>query len=124
MHVDDSEVTLNVNICDEFAGAGLSFCGRLDSAAHRNFSQTYEHRLGRAVIHAGRHRHGADAITAGERVNLIMWCTSSSFRMYQRTGDEMRRHDLQSPPDQRCLSRPHDPDFDHWHQILDRGDSV
>jgi hypothetical protein len=27
MHTDDSDVTFNVNVCDAFEGAGLSFCG-------------------------------------------------------------------------------------------------
>ena len=28
MHTDDSDITLNVNICDDFTGSGLTFCGR------------------------------------------------------------------------------------------------
>ncbi|KAF4350983.1 hypothetical protein F8388_021690 [Cannabis sativa] len=48
-HVDDSEVTLNESF-------------------------DYSHVPGRAVLHRGRHRHGARATTSGNRINLILWC--------------------------------------------------
>lgn len=34
----------------------------------------YDHLPGHAVLHRGRHRHGARATTSGHRANLIMWC--------------------------------------------------
>lgn len=34
----------------------------------------YSHVPGRAVLHRGRHRHGARATTSGWRVNLLLWC--------------------------------------------------
>jgi hypothetical protein len=34
----------------------------------------YSHVPGRAVLHRGRHRHGARATTSGQRINLLMWC--------------------------------------------------
>jgi hypothetical protein len=34
----------------------------------------YSHVPGHAILHAGRHRHGAKAITSGQRTNLILWC--------------------------------------------------
>ena len=37
------------------------------------------HMLGRAILHRGRHRHGAHPVTSGERYNLILWCSSSRF---------------------------------------------
>ncbi|KAI3751448.1 hypothetical protein L2E82_22534 [Cichorium intybus] len=40
----------------------------------------YSHVPGHAVIHRGRHRHGARTTTAGNRVNLRIWCRSSVFR--------------------------------------------
>ncbi|KAK9993702.1 hypothetical protein SO802_023405 [Lithocarpus litseifolius] len=34
----------------------------------------YSHVPGRAVLHHGRHRHGARATTSGYRINLLLWC--------------------------------------------------
>jgi len=40
----------------------------------------YTHEIGRGCLHVGRHRHGANELTGGERINLILWCRSSEFR--------------------------------------------
>ncbi|GKV52784.1 hypothetical protein SLEP1_g59348 [Rubroshorea leprosula] len=40
----------------------------------------YSHVPGHAVLHRGRHRHGARATVSGRRVNLLLWCRSSVFR--------------------------------------------
>jgi len=40
----------------------------------------YTHIPGQAVLHRGRHRHGARAISSGLRINLLLWCRSSVFR--------------------------------------------
>ena len=40
---------------------------------------TLEHVLGRAVFHLGYHIHGANQITAGERVNYILWASSKAY---------------------------------------------
>ena len=45
--------------------------------------QKYEHRIGRGVLHRARHMHQAQAISSGERVNLIIWMRSSSVRNQQ-----------------------------------------
>ena len=139
MHHDDSEVTLNVCLGKDFAGATLSFCGQVGGARHRKHSHKYTHSLGRAVVHKGSHRHGADEITAGERVSLIMWARSSTYRStpeylashvgWRRThpgASPPRVEDLQaeaagevpgtaageeSDPDPICLSETHDADF-------------
>ena len=74
MHTDDSDVTLNVCLGKEgFRGAGLTFCGVMATSAHRKLSHVYGHELGRAVVHLGNQRHGADDIRSGERRNLIIW---------------------------------------------------
>jgi hypothetical protein len=39
------QVTLNINIFDGFEGSGLTFCGRVETAAHRKKALTFEHRL-------------------------------------------------------------------------------
>lgn len=84
-HVDDAEVTLNVCLGTEFAGGELFFRGvrcekhvNTESQAEEIFD--YSHVPGRAVLHRGRHRHGARATTNGKRVNLLLWCRSSVFR--------------------------------------------
>ncbi|KAG0489377.1 hypothetical protein HPP92_008188 [Vanilla planifolia] len=40
----------------------------------------YSHVPGQAVLHRGRHRHGARPTTSGHRINLLLWCRSSAFR--------------------------------------------
>ena len=77
MHHDASEVTLNVCLGKEFTGAGLRFCGRFGGASHRKSTCVLSHVPGRAVMHLGRQRHGADSIASGERLNLILWARSS-----------------------------------------------
>ncbi|KAI3811955.1 hypothetical protein L1987_16653 [Smallanthus sonchifolius] len=85
LHVDDSEVTLNVCLGKQFAGGELYFRGvRCDK--HMNAEALpeeifeYSHVPGHAIIHRGRHRRGARATTAGQRINLLLWCRSSVFR--------------------------------------------
>ncbi|XP_006393364.2 uncharacterized PKHD-type hydroxylase At1g22950 isoform X2 [Eutrema salsugineum] len=84
-HVDDSEVTLNVCLGKEFVGGELYFRGtrcekhvNTDTKSEETFD--YCHKPGQAVLHRGRHRHGARATTSGHRVNMILWCRSSAFR--------------------------------------------
>lgn len=70
VHTDDSDVTFNVNIFGNYTGAPLVFCGINGERDHRQFRRAYQHRLGWAVLHKGRHRHGAEDITGGERMCL------------------------------------------------------
>ncbi|XP_030476410.1 2-oxoglutarate and iron-dependent oxygenase domain-containing protein CP2-like isoform X2 [Syzygium oleosum] len=84
-HVDDSEVTLNVCLGEQFLGGELFFRGvrcdkHVNSETQPEESFDYDHLPGHAVLHRGRHRHGARATTSGHRANLIMWCRSSVFR--------------------------------------------
>lgn len=119
MHTDDSEVTLNVNICDEFEGAGLTFCGLYGSEQRRKVSRQYAHVRGRAVIHAGLHTHGADDIASGRRFNIIVWCRSSEFRRSEAFLEKYRKATLlEEEPDLRCLSRTHDQDYTYWSKAL------
>lgn len=91
-HVDDAEVTLNVCLGKQFSGGELFFRGvRCDKHVNTETQPEeildYSHVPGRAVLHRGRHRHGARATTNGHRINLILWCRSSVFRelkKYQR----------------------------------------
>ncbi|KAH1241290.1 putative PKHD-type hydroxylase [Glycine max] len=81
-HVDDSEVTLNVCLGKQFSGGELFFRGvrcekHVNTGSHSEEIFDYSHVPGRAVLHRGRHRHGARATTSGNRVNLLLWCRSS-----------------------------------------------
>nr|GEV61164.1 putative PKHD-type hydroxylase [Tanacetum cinerariifolium] len=40
----------------------------------------YSHSVGCAIIHCGRHGHGARATTSRNRINLMLWCQSSVFQ--------------------------------------------
>ena len=81
-HVDDSAVTLNLCLGEDFAGSELYFEG-LRCDLHRQTwagpdeSFEYLHEPGVAILHAGRHRHGVHPLRRGARRNLILWCQSS-----------------------------------------------
>ncbi|KAL8157497.1 2-oxoglutarate and iron-dependent oxygenase domain-containing protein CP2-like [Apium graveolens] len=94
-HVDDSEVTLNVCLGEQFSGGELFFRG-VRCEKHVNVESQpeeiydYSHVPGRAVLHRGRHRHGALSTTSGHRVNMLLWCQSSVFR-------EMKKYEKKAP---------------------------
>lgn len=84
-HVDDSEVTLNMCLGDEFTGGDLFMRGRrcdahVQTGVAPGEAFRWEHRRGVGLLHQGRHRHGAHPIESGRRVNLILWMRSSSYR--------------------------------------------
>jgi len=108
MHTDDSEVTFNVCLGLDFTGAGLQFCGMRGAPDHRKHRHTYCHSVGRCVVHLGLHRHGADDISSGERLNLILWNRSSAYR---HTDVSKAFAQESGPPDPLCLSYTHDRDF-------------
>mmetsp|Transcript_3727 Transcript_3727/g.11211 ORF Transcript_3727/g.11211 Transcript_3727/m.11211 type:complete len:327 (-) Transcript_3727:182-1162(-) len=110
MHTDDSDVTFNICLGLDFAGAGLQFCGLMGAPNHRKHTYTYKHVKGRCVCHLGRKRHGADDITTGERLNLILWNHSSTYRQ----SDEYTNPPYsveEGPPDELCVSYTHDRDY-------------
>lgn len=112
MHTDDSDVTFNVCLGEEFQGAGLTFCGGVGTADHRQFSFQYKHVVGRAVVHLGTKRHGADDISQGTRRNLIVWNHNLDYRRSPAYTMRMYNYSKESgPPDPRCLSYTHDRDF-------------
>jgi len=122
MHHDASEVTMNVCLgYPPFDGAGLRFCGRFGDGDHRGGpSFTLKHKPGRGVLHLGRQRHGADVITAGERMNLIVWARSSAFRAAAAYGhcnpDGWPRAPEDGEPERECLSEANDQDYGEWVQ--------
>eukprot|EP00301_Raphidiophrys_heterophryoidea_P027497 c9685_g1_i2.p1 GENE.c9685_g1_i2~~c9685_g1_i2.p1 ORF type:complete len:439 (+),score=106.99 c9685_g1_i2:139-1317(+) len=115
-HVDDSEVTLNVCLgCPGFEGGNLFFRG-IRCAHHRQTesdpgeSVQVKHEIGTAVIHAGKHRHGALDVEAGERYNLILWCRSSTFRNevdYSVCPSWCGHHGRPIPTQHACCSNHH-----------------
>ena len=98
MHVDSSDVTLNIALGGEHSGSALRFCGIRGAAAssdlweHRH-QVTLAHKPGTAIIHLGRHRHGADEITSGDRCNLICWLKNSWTRTYADHAAMALRHE-------------------------------
>lgn len=83
-HVDTSDVTLNVCLGKSFRGGDLYFRG-VRCALHQTTAWradedfSIHHVPGMAILHRGRHRHGAHPVTNGERYNLILWCRSGEF---------------------------------------------
>jgi hypothetical protein len=79
-HTDDSEVTLNVCVGDDFEGGALSFSGLRGTANEGRVSgedcDLFQPRLGTALIHAGRHLHEVTTVTKGDRYALIVWARS------------------------------------------------
>lgn len=74
--LDNSEVTLNVCLGKQFQGGTLYFegvrCAKHQSTPSKEGEHfVYSHTAGRAVIHVGRHRHGANELLQGERFNLV-----------------------------------------------------
>jgi hypothetical protein len=117
MHSDASEVTLNVCLGREnFKASELCFCGELGAPDHRRHKFKHAHRIGSAVVHLGRQRHGADNISKGERLNLIMWARSAAFRAAAAFGhippDGYPRRKEAGAPELTCLSKTNDHDYD------------
>jgi hypothetical protein len=117
MHHDNSDVTFNISLGKVFDGAGLTFCGMLGEPRHRKKSGKIQHVPGHCIVHLGAHRHGADEIVSGERVNMIVWNTGSQFRRSKyaraRVGVEElvkagHYHKEESEPDIECISDTHD----------------
>ena len=120
MHTDDSDVTFNTCLGKNFEGAGLSLCGVMGEDTDegggnrlRKLRHVYRHKKGRCLVHLGRHRHGADDITSGERINLIvwnhnhLWRKSTPYRELSIPGET-------EEPDPQCLSYTHDRDFSKY----------
>ncbi len=89
-HVDDAEVTLNLSLGEDFDGGDLYFRGRrcwqhVQTSCSTSDEVDIAHVPGRAILHAGKHRHGARIVRRGRRRNLIVWCRSSVYRAHERT---------------------------------------
>eukprot|EP01102_Stenamoeba_stenopodia_P006299 TRINITY_DN1725_c0_g3_i1.p1 TRINITY_DN1725_c0_g3~~TRINITY_DN1725_c0_g3_i1.p1 ORF type:complete len:315 (-),score=79.37 TRINITY_DN1725_c0_g3_i1:37-981(-) len=97
-HYDDSEVTINLCLGKQFKGGNLYFKGLYHKPETHNENFEYDHKIGRALLHIGKHRHGANSITEGERYNMIVWFRSSKVRTQQMSchcseeGDHHHHH--------------------------------
>eukprot|EP00759_Apiculatamorpha_spiralis_P008790 PhF_6_TR15660/c0_g1_i1/m.24335 len=111
MHTDQSDVTFNVCLGRDFTGSTLTFCGLLGSRQHRKFRTSYSHVPTRCVFHLGRHRHGADDIATGERVNLVIWNENLPF---QSSGHPNFVWPGEDGVDAVCTSFTYDKDFDQY----------
>eukprot|EP00978_Attheya_sp_CCMP212_P027142 scaffold90499_cov53-Attheya_sp.AAC.2 len=125
MHHDASEATLNVCLGrDEFTSGGLRFCGKYGDRNHRSAQQLLQtHTRGRAILHLGRHRHGADDISAGERMNLIVWARNSAYRGAAAFGhvalDGSPKLKEDGVLDMLCLSKANDRDYEEQMKRID-----
>ncbi|XP_076917397.1 2-oxoglutarate and iron-dependent oxygenase domain-containing protein CP2-like [Bidens hawaiensis] len=95
IHVDDSEVTLNICLGYEFIGGQLFFESPMcEKHVHTNIHPEkiieVNNSVGCARLYRGCHRHGARATTSGRRVNLVMWCRSSIFREAKKYDKEFK----------------------------------
>jgi len=111
MHTDDSDVTFNICLGRNFTGASLTICGDSRAPTHRQFYKSYEHVRGRALVHLGSRRHGADDIREGERNNLIVWNSNERYRQSSAHVNKQPYLREEGVPDPRCLSYTHDRDF-------------
>jgi hypothetical protein len=96
LHSDDSDVTFNVCLGREFTGGKIYFNGLLCRMCQQSLYSSFSsrqgyveitHKVGRALLHRGQHRHGANEITSGERYNLILWCRSNKYRQQDNFGE-------------------------------------
>lgn len=74
-HTDDSEVTLNIGLGEDFQGGQLEFSGLRGDGDQKLLGECVPVQ-GRAIIHAGRHFHQVTRVTKGDRFALILWARS------------------------------------------------
>lgn len=76
-HTDDSEVTLNCCLGDEFKGGSVEFYGLRGTPEEGQFvGRIHRPDVGTAVIHSGRNLHAVSNVLSGDRYSLIVWARS------------------------------------------------
>ena len=75
-HTDDSEVTLNIGMGDNFEGGDLAFWGLRNTEGEGSFVGDFHPIIGTALLHSGRHLHEVKHVTKGDRFAYIMWARS------------------------------------------------
>jgi len=86
MHNDHSDLTINICLGKE------GFCGgNLLIERSNQKIEEIEHKIGHAIIHAGRERHGAEKLLYGKRMNLILWMDCPpKFHRFQDLFEELQ----------------------------------
>jgi hypothetical protein len=84
-HVDDSLVTMNLCLNEEFSGSDLIFNGircpiHIDTLCEDSEKVIVNHKKGFTVLHDGKNRHYVTSIQSGSRYGLIIWCQNSKER--------------------------------------------
>lgn len=73
-HTDDSEVTLNCCLGQDYIGGHVEFYGLRGSEEEGQLVGTVKRPdVGTALLHSGRHLHSVSTITKGDRYALIIW---------------------------------------------------
>lgn len=73
-HTDDSELTLNILLTDDFEGGHLLLGGRRgDQDETKELMPLPARSVGRAICHIGRHLHAVEPVRDGHRRVLICW---------------------------------------------------
>eukprot|EP00563_Minutocellus_polymorphus_P016659 CAMPEP_0181051584 /NCGR_PEP_ID=MMETSP1070-20121207/17133_1 /TAXON_ID=265543 /ORGANISM="Minutocellus polymorphus, Strain NH13" /LENGTH=384 /DNA_ID=CAMNT_0023130617 /DNA_START=141 /DNA_END=1291 /DNA_ORIENTATION=+ len=75
-HTDDSEVTLNIGLGEDFEGGALQFRGLRGTDEEGQLIGEFQPQLGTALLHAGRHLHEVTPVTSGNRYAFIIWARS------------------------------------------------
>jgi len=75
-HTDDSEVTLNICVGDQFEGGLLRFYGLRGTKEEGQLVGEFEPVIGTALIHAGRHLHEVTTVESGDRYAYVVWARS------------------------------------------------
>jgi len=75
IHTDNSTITLNAVLVDEFKFSGGDLLiKRLKSPGYRYTGDNYvAHKYGHAIVHEGRAQHSSMDLKQGERYNLVIW---------------------------------------------------
>ena len=72
-HTDDSEVTFNVCLGEDFENGELVFHGLRGDPRDKKAGGIFEPTIGRAVLHAGRNLHSVNKVSSGSRYVFIIW---------------------------------------------------
>ncbi|KAL9645948.1 hypothetical protein ABK040_001056 [Willaertia magna] len=103
VHTDDSELTLNICL------------GHKEKPLTYNQYFEYKHVVGKAVMHDGDLMHGAHPLEKGERVNLIIWCRSNSYR--KLVAEALKEQELHGCCS--CEHHHHHSEQDHHHECTE-----
>ncbi len=107
VHVDDSELTINLCLGKEgFEGGEVFFLGMQGKPIQMENYGEIEHEIGRCILHDGKHMHGSKTLLKGERTNLIIWLRSTEYR---------EKNPPMHNPTEELLELPEDMQHPHKH---------